>query len=275
MRILGIVLVGLVGAVSAGCGGPDASAHAADVAGAGVSVTPEVWSRVTGERVFFGHQSVGNNILRGIREMSVPAGAQPVQIVDLAGGQPPAGPVILHREIGQNGDPFSKIKGFQEAVDSGVGPGVDVAAMKFCFWDIQAHTDVKKVFAEYERTLTALQARHPATRFVHVTVPLFAPDVDWRANLRRLIGRPVPRTLDNARRQELSELIRARYAGREPVFDLARYEAASETEAGVPYMAAELTTDGGHLNPEGRRRLATAFLQTLAGLAPAHPTSGP
>lgn len=275
MRILGIVLVGVVAALSAACGGPDASAHAADVTGAGVSVTPEVWSRVAGERVFFGHQSVGNNILRGIGEMSPPAGAQPVQIVDLAAGQAPAGPAILHRHIGNNGDPFSKIKAFQESVDSGVGGGVDVAAMKFCFWDIQAHTDVKKVFAEYERTVTALQARHPSTRFVHVTVPLFAPDVDWRANLRRLIGRPVPRTLDNARRQELSELIRARYAGREPVFDLAKYEAASETEAGIPYMAAELTTDGGHLNPEGRRRLATAFLQTLAGLAPARAASGP
>lgn len=240
-----------------------------------MSVTADVWSRVAGERVFFGHQSVGNNIIQGIRDMPPPAGAPPVQIVDLGSGQPPAGPVLLHRAIGTNGDPFSKIKSFQESVDSGVGSGVDVAAMKFCFWDIRAETDVKKVFAEYERTLTALEARHPSTRFVHVTVPLFAPDVDWRSNLRRLIGRPVPRTQDNARRQELSELIRARYAGREPVFDLARYEAASETEGGVPYMAAELTTDGGHLNPEGRRRLATAFLQTLAGLAPAHPTSGP
>jgi hypothetical protein len=267
MRILGIVLVGVVAAVSAACGGPDASAHAAAVPEAGVSVTPELWARVASERVFFGHQSVGNNILRGIREMSVPPGAPPVQIVNLASGPAPAGPVLLHREIGQNGDPFSKIKGFQEAVDTGVGTGVDVAAMKFCFWDIRAGTDVKKVFAEYERTLTALEARHPSTRFVHVTVPLFAPDVDWRANLRRLIGRPVPRTLDNARRQELSELIRTRYAGREPVFDLARYEAAAETEHGVPYMAAELTTDGGHLNEEGRQRLAVAFLHAVAAAA--------
>jgi lysophospholipase L1-like esterase len=196
-----------------------------------------------------------------------------VQVVALvpAAGPVPEGPVMLHRYIGTNGQPLSKIRGFQEAIDSHVGQGVDVAAMKFCFWDIRADTDVRQVFAEYERTLAGLEARHPTTRFIHITVPLFAPDNDWRAGIRRLIGRPVPRTLDNAKRNELSDMIRARYAGREPVFDLARLEAAASTEGGVPYMAAELTTDGGHLNPEGRHRLATAFLTMVAGAAPAGP----
>jgi hypothetical protein len=249
-----------------------AQASATQGAGAPMTVSPEVWSRVASERVFFGHQSVGNNILVGIRELSAAPGGHPVRIVDTATGPVPDGPAVLHRYVGTNGEPLSKIRGFQQAMDSSLGQGVDVAAMKFCFWDIRAETDVRQVFAEYERTLAALEARHPTTRFVHLTVPLFAADTDWRAGIRRLIGRPVPRTLDNAKRQALSDLIRARYSGREPVFDLARLEAAAQTENGVPAMAPELTTDGGHLNPEGRRKLASAFLQAIA-TAPATPAT--
>jgi hypothetical protein len=258
--VVGLVMV-LAGS---GCRSQAAVEHAPGVA---VKVDEDVWAQIGGQRIFFGHQSVGENILQGIRDLQRDSASRPVRIVDMAAGSVPEGPVLLHRHVGTNGDPVSKIRGFAETLDSGSGRDVDVAAMKFCFWDIRSDTDVRAVFAEYERTLAALQARHPRTRFVHLTVPLYTADTDWRASLRRMIGRPVPRTEDNAKRDALSQLIRTRYLGREPVFDLATLEAASETEHGVPYLAVELTSDGGHLNADGRRKVASGFLQAMAAAA--------
>ena len=76
----------------------------------------------------------------------------------------------------------------------------------------------------------------------------------------------VPRTLDNARRHELSERILARYSGREPIFDLEKFEAASDREDGgrVPYLRPDYTDDGGHLNESGRAAAAAAFLSVIA-----------
>src|SRR5205085_12594035 len=63
------------------------------------------------------------------------------------------------------------------------------------------------------------------------------------------------------------------YAGREPIFDLARVESTAPdgklvtvTWEGVtaPAMAAQYTEDGGHLNALGRARAAREFIAVLA-----------
>src|SRR5262249_21328791 len=150
-------------------------------------------------------------------------------------------------------DPMSKIHGYRQALEGGLGDTIDVAALKFCFWDIQKDTDVAKVFDAYSQTVSELQTRFPRITFVHVTVPLFTRDDDWRASARRLLSMDVPRTLDNAKRHELSERIRARYAKREPIFDLEEFEAASDREGGrIPYLRQDYTYDGGHLNESAR-----------------------
>jgi hypothetical protein len=110
-----------------------------------------------------------------------------------------------------------------------------------------------------------LQTRFPRITFVHVTVPLFTRDDDWRAGVRRLLSMEVPRTLDNARRHELSERIRARYAGREPIFDLEEFEAASDRDTGrIPYLRSDYTYDGGHLNEAARAAGAATLLNVVA-----------
>ena len=228
-----------------------------------MKVSADVWGRVRQTRLFFGHQSVGENILDGVRDLARGAGNSDIHIIDRAKEATPAGPVLLHAHIGQNGDPLSKIRGFREALDSGVGEQVDVAAMKFCFWDIQRDTDVARVFTEYEKTLADLQQRYPRVRFVHLTVPLVVRDDDWRAGIKRLLGRPIPRTLDNAKRHELSERLRARYGKSGSVFDLEALQAAASTENNIPYLDPALTSDGAHLNEAGRVKLAAGFLQAM------------
>ena len=59
--------------------------------------------------------------------------------------------------------------------------------------------------------------------FVHVTVPLTAA----QSGLKSLVKRPMGRAPDNVRLEEYNQLLRRTYAGREPIFDLARLESIS------------------------------------------------
>jgi len=69
---------------------------------------------------------------------------------------------------------------------------------------------------------------------------------------------------------------RAEYAGREPLFDLAAIQSARPgggrmvfESNGKEYLALapELTSDGGHLNEQGKRVVAEALLAELARIA--------
>ena len=238
-----------------------------------VNVPATTWARVGAIRTFFAHQSVGGNLLAGVHDLQQRDHATTLPIVDIGKTSAPSGAVLAHLYVGQNGDPMSKIRGYREALENGLGDTIDVAALKFCFWDIQKDTPVAEVFDKYSQTIAELQARFPRITFVHVTVPLFTRDDDWRAGVRRLLSMDVPRTLDNAKRHELSERIRARYAGREPLFDLEAFEAASEREAGgIPYLRPEYTYDGGHLNESARDAGAAAFLNVVAQASARRPT---
>ena len=247
-----------------GCGShPDNGT--AEHKGHHVIVPTTTWARVSEMRTFFAHQSVGGNLLAGVQDLQRRDDATALRIVDIAKTSVPGGPVLAHLYVGQNGDPMSKIRGFREALESGLGDTIDVAALKFCFWDIQKDTAVAEVFDVYSQTIAELQTRFPRIAFVHVTVPLFTRDDDWRAGVRRLLSMEVPRTLDNARRHELSERIRARYAGREPIFDLEEFEAASDRETGrIPYLRPDYTYDGGHLNEAARAAGAATLLNVVA-----------
>ena len=247
-----------------GCGShPDNGT--AERKGHHVMIPTATWARVSEMRTFFAHQSVGGNLLEGVQDLQRRDHATALPIVDVAKASVPSGPVLAHLYVGQNGDPMSKIRGFREALESGLGDTIDVAALKFCFWDIQKDTAVADVFDAYSQTIADLQTRFPRIAFVHVTVPLFTRDDDWRAGVRRLLSMEVPRTLDNARRHELSERIRARYAGREPIFDLAEFEAASDRDTGgIPYLRSDYTYDGGHLNEAARAAGAATLLNVVA-----------
>src|SRR5947209_7185202 len=85
--------------------------------------------RLSHERVYFGHQSVGTNILQGVKELSRAAGV----------------PVFIKDEfVPENGDPRRKLESFKKAVGS--GSRYDVALVKFCYVDIDAETDAAALF---------------------------------------------------------------------------------------------------------------------------------
>jgi len=203
-------------------------------------------------RIYFGHQSVGANILQGVKELGVPLS-------------------IKGEFLAENGDPLRKLQNFKAAV--GEGSRFDIALVKFCYVDVNAETDARALFERYRATIAELRAKNPRTVFVHATLPLTTVQTGPKALAKRLLGRAPYGTIENVRREEYNRLLRAAYAGREPIFDLARLESIAPDGSVVsvawdgataPAMSLAYTDDGGHLNARGRAIAAQEFVTVLA-----------
>lgn len=242
---------------------------------ASTTISNEDLVSVAHARVFFGHQSVGENILRG-----VPAIYSAHKIVappiEQGGTNPgPAGGFISHDFIGENEKPLLKIEDFDRIIRSGMGDKVDVAMMKFCYIDITNSTDVDELFAQYRATTSALERDYPDVTFVHVTVPL-TTDQSLISRLKtRLGGSDRFGQAENMMRERLNALIRNEYSGNH-LFDLAALEstspdgkAVSGSYDGQAYYAlySGYSSDLGHLNDIGSEVVGTGFLQAIARAA--------
>src|SRR4051812_26124762 len=70
---------------------------------------------LAGRGVFFGHQSVGMNLIDGLRELSAEQGV-PLNVVEAkAPLDVPAG-TFAHSYIPENGDPMRKLRSFAQAL---------------------------------------------------------------------------------------------------------------------------------------------------------------
>src|SRR3954471_22865057 len=226
--------------------------------------------RVAHERIYFGHQSVGANVLDGVKELSAAEGV-PLKITELPQAAGLQGPGIGHLFVPENGDPLRKLASFKRAL--GTGSQADVALVKFCYVDINADTDMRALFDAYRETVDELRAKNPRTTFVHVTLPLTTVQTGPKAWVKWLLGRAPYGTIENVKRDQYNTLLRRTYAGREPIFDLARLEsiAADGTQATVewdgtvaPALGPANSKAGGPLNRIGRLRPAEEFVRALA-----------
>jgi hypothetical protein len=225
------------------------------------SVDPDDLATVAGARVFFGHQSVGQNVLDGVRALYA------------SHGQP--APPIADDFIGRNEDPLSKIEDFDSRLRDGIGDQVDVAMMKLCYIDITTGTDVDALFERYRTTLTGLQRDLPQVTFVHVTAPLMTEPTRLASVRARLTGSTRYGPAENVQRERLNTLIRREYTGAE-LFDLAAAESTTPSgervsgrHEGADYYALHdgYASDSGHLNATGARAAATAWVTSVARAA--------
>ena len=231
--------------------------------------------RLSQRRIFFGHQSVGMNLLDGVRQI---AGRYPevaLHVVETSDAGELAPGTFAHGFMPENGDPERKLESFERVLSSGIGVAADVAFIKFCYTDFSAATDVPALFARYQATLRALHARYPRTIFVHVTTPLTTVEGGAKSTLKRLLGRTPNGVLENAKREHFNELLRSAYLGKKPVFDLARLESSAPDGhreifawkgTQVPALLSSYTEDGGHLTPDARVRFARELIALLASL---------
>lgn len=225
------------------------------------------WQTIANRRILFGHQSVGNNLLDGVRQL-----AEEAQInVPITEERTVNGPGITHFRVGRNEDPGSKISDFAAVLREAVGGRQpDIAMMKLCYIDINRDTDAKALASQYVETLESLRRQFPQTRLVAVTVPLTTVQTGPKAWVKRLLGKAPAGYLENVRREEFNRILRQQ-VDKDLLFDLAEAESrdATTTFQGqrVKGLRASFTDDGGHLNPQGQRVVASAWIHLLAELA--------
>ena len=220
------------------------------------NVKASQWDNLSKKRIFFGHQSVGGNIVMGIAD--VLDSNKDIKLVILESDKPenlkPG--TFEHALIGQNEQPLSKIEAFSELIKSGTGKNSDIAFFKFCYIDINKSTDVKSLFNTYQQKMSELKAAYPGVTFIHVTVPFRLPDKNIKYWMKKAIGIE-PTKKNNIQRNRYNDLLRSAYEGKEPVFDLARLEAVSPEKnlcffddkgTRIMILCPEYTDDGGHLN---------------------------
>lgn len=226
------------------------------------------------KRIYFGHQSVGSDLLAGIRDLSREANV-PIEIVDAAAAGQLDGPRVVHSRLGENTRPLTKLAAFERAMEQGWAGRSTIAFFKFCYVDIEARTDVRELFSRYVETHQRLVERHPDVTWVHVTVPLTVTQGGMKGYVKRLLGRAAAGERENAKRHEFNEYLRGRFGAEEPIFDLALVEATREDGRSngfewngqtYPSLVAAYTEDGGHLNERGRQHAARALIRTLASL---------
>lgn len=231
--------------------------------------------KLSQKKIFFGHQSVGDNILDGISKIMQSNKSIRLNIVKTDSPSAFSQPIFAHADIGMNDDPNSKIVGFRDYMANGIGNKADIAFFKFCFWDIRSKTDIQQIFNNYKAAMMELKARYPKVLFVHFTVPLMTHKDGMKAKIKSMLNMEDETDIDNMKRNELNELLLREYSGREPIFDIAKVESTlpdgRQTSFAVNgksyyYLAQEYTNDGGHLNDLGKKVVAEQLLMFLAAL---------
>jgi hypothetical protein len=209
---------------------------------------------LTSKAVYFGHQSVGSNIMTGVQALLSANPGTNVRVVGSSSASALAAGVFAHSGNGSNGNPGGKNDAFDATVRGGVGAAVDIAFFKYCYVDVTRSSDAAALFDDYRAHMASLKAAFPRVRFVHVTVPLTTTG-----------------TADNEVRERFNSLMRQAYSGTEPLFDLAAVESTAADGStvlagGARALAPAYSSDGGHLNAAGQEVVAKALLIYLASL---------
>lgn len=264
--------------MAAGCGGSD-TVGTDQTLRVLEGVSPQAWSRLSSEKIYFGHQSVGYEVVKGIEDLVRLEPKLGLKVVETSDAAAFDGPMFAHSKNGENKKPDVKIAAFERAIEGGLGGRVDVAFFKFCYVDITPETDVEKLIASYRDAMSRLRDEFPSTRLIHITSPVTVVESGPKAWAKRILGRPLAGEAANVARNRFNVLLRAEYAGKEPVFDLAEVESTYPDGrkatfdwkgAAYPRLIAGYSYDGRHLNESGRRWVAAHLLRFLAELpAPA------
>jgi len=236
----------------------------------------QAWQGLAEKKIFFGHQSVGFNLLAGVEAVMAEHPEIQLRLVESTDLTEFDRPVFAHARVGSNRDPGSKNVHFQSLLAEGIADRADLAALKYCYVDIHKESDVAAEFAAYQQSVEQIRQAHSELVVVHMTVPLREAPITFKTRLKLLLGkRDLWELNDNIARNLFNQMLRAEYADRDPVFDLARWESTRpdgsresiEIKGKRTYaLVPEYTEDGGHLNEVGRRFVAEQLLIFLAEL---------
>jgi len=238
------------------------------------SIKSEAIEALKKQKIFFGHASVGFNIIDGIEEIKAKTQQlQGIQLRELKKNFAIENTGIYHARNGKNGFPKIKCDSFKEFLEKEeLGTKFDIAFFKFCYVDINQTSNVLDVFKYYVNTYENLKENFPRLVLVHVTIPLCVHSWGLRGFVRKLI-KP---DLANIYRNQYNDLLRKKYQGQEPIYDLARVESTypdgknaffKHNGKQYAFLINQYTNDGGHLNSTGKNLAAQEFLRVLADIS--------
>jgi len=238
------------------------------------------WETLSKKTIYFGHQSVGFNMMDGIVDLLKENPQIKLNVVETSNPSEFTPGVFAHSRVGKNVNPESKIKEFVKFMDDGIGGKADIAFFKFCFVDIHSGTDLQNVFEEYKTKMAEMEKKYSSTRFVHVSVPLTSQPDGFKGVLKRtkdfikqIIGKI--NMYDNKVKYKYNEMLRKEYSDEKKLFDLAMVEATSPDGSKVLFSNGDnskyalysgYTDDGGHLDSIGRKHVAEQLLLFLVNL---------
>ncbi len=210
-------------------------------------------------KIFFGHQSVGNNIINGIKLIqSQDDRFKSIKIFNQWDDSALTNGGIFETLIGENEKPLTKLAAFKEQLfNNEFGAKLDVAMMKFCYIDFFDDTDVHALFESYRQTINEIKAKFPQLTIIHITVPLRVHE-----NKRNVL------------RHQFNLLLRKEFSA-EPIFDLAKVESSKPNGEQVlftyegkeyPKLYKGYAKDAGHLNKVGQWLAARELLRILIKL---------
>lgn len=233
------------------------------------------WERLAQKKIFFGHQSVGENIVSGLHLLVKENPKIKLSILKSNTKSDYTNAVFGHSEIGKNEFPQTKNNEFSRIISSDIGDNIDVAFYKYCYIDINNETDITSLFESYKKNIEKLKSQRKSITFVHITVPLTTVSNSPMVFVRKILGRNIWGFEENKRRNEFNKLLMNEYAGVDPVFDLAKLESTTPkgdrityTHDGTEYFSMDpgYASDRSHLNEAGQRYIAEQMLVFLAGL---------
>ena len=230
---------------------------------------------IKSKNIFFGHRSVGDNILQGIKEIDSQYPFPKLNILKMENGKQSSGNYFFESYIGGNGDPKSKINDFCLKVNQLEKNNLSIAMMKLCYADIKSNTNINDVFNNYTEAVDSLQNKYPDLLIVHFTVPLTSKR-DFLMSIKDFIkGRSDNGMLDNIERNKFNQLLYLKYSVNR-IFDLAKLESTYSDGTSEEFiyqdkvynsLITDYTDDGGHLNKEGKRLIAEKLILYLSTLS--------
>lgn len=228
-------------------------------------ITKDKLTSLPGKRVYFGHQSVGSNIIDGIKnsiieneELNFIKIVTFDEYLQMDSTENDNSFYLVHSNIGRNAFPMLKLSDFAEKIDS--LKNIDAAFMKFCYVDITRETDIENLYGNYLETMSTLKIKYPKIRFLYFTAPITARENPVFALLKGILRRPDDM---NKNRNRFNKLIRQ--TENINLFDLAFLESHDKTTTqlkdGKEFLLKKYSTeDGGHLNSIGSKVMGMLLL---------------
>jgi hypothetical protein len=242
-------------------------------------MTPELQKKISviaQKKIYFGHQSVGGNIIDGLKDLLEMSGENNLNILNLHHSPQITESYFAHSYIGKNTDAHSKCMDFGETLKKTFHSELDFALLKFCFVDMRGEDNPETIFELYKNTIDTLKSDFPHTTFIHATIPLTSHNVNFKLKLRRLAKKILSKRdyspIDNINRYKYNQLLRAYYKD-ELIFDIAKIESTYsdgrrevfiQNQHEYESLIFEYSYDAAHLNEFGRQRAALELIGILA-----------